>query len=171
MIIIFVALIHTFHIAGALLRPIDADLQRRKKMILKRMEEDKRIGVQTCIILQRLIEQKRQDRAISSGSLNNAIITRDNQFIREKDLRGHKLFNRYMFVKKWMPIVMLIKRLIWFLALFSEVSRVRSTLPDLAENHTSDYKACSILFSFFESPVLASNPWQMNCKWKKIVML
>ena len=99
MIINFVAIIHTFHILGALLRPIDADLQRRKKMILKRMEEDKRIGVQTCIILQRLIEQKRQDRAISSGSLNNAIITRDNQFIREKDLRSHKLFNRYMLVK------------------------------------------------------------------------
>ena len=58
------------------------------------MEEDKRIGVQTCVILQRLIEQKRQDRAVSSGSLNNGIITKDNVVIRERDFHKHSIFNR-----------------------------------------------------------------------------
>lgn len=79
-------------IAGALLKPIDADLQLRKKMILKRMEEDKKIGPQTCIIMQKLIEEKRRQKTISSGSLNNAIITKDNVFIKAKDLHKYSMF-------------------------------------------------------------------------------
>ncbi|XP_067928353.1 monocarboxylate transporter 5-like [Watersipora subatra] len=80
-------------VLAMLLKPLDADLQRRKKLTLKRMEEDKRLGVQTCVILQRLIEQKKQDRTMSSGSLNNGIITSDNQVIRERDFHKHRIFS------------------------------------------------------------------------------
>jgi len=63
-------------------------------MILRRMEEDKYLGPETCIIMQRLIEEKQRDKVKSSGSLDNAIITTENICLRERDLHKVKLINR-----------------------------------------------------------------------------
>jgi len=42
-------------VAGSLYRPIDANFNRRKKLILQRLEEDRKIGPQTCLIMQRCV--------------------------------------------------------------------------------------------------------------------
>jgi len=52
---------------GALFRPLDEDLRRRRKVILHKLEEDKRIGPNTCIIMQRLLDEKRRQRTLSTG--------------------------------------------------------------------------------------------------------
>ena len=79
---------------ASLLKPVDADVSRRKKLLLRRMEEDKQIGPQTCIIMQRLLEEKHRQRTISTGSLNNGIITHDNILIKERDLGNYSSASR-----------------------------------------------------------------------------
>lgn len=56
------------------------------------------IGPRNCIIMMRLLEEKRRQKAISSGTLNG-MITRDNRFIPESDLETLYVSRSQLYVK------------------------------------------------------------------------
>lgn len=63
-------------VCGAIFRPLDRWMERRRRPINSRVE------IERGVIMKALIEHKEKQRTISNGSLDDCVITRDNKLIK-----------------------------------------------------------------------------------------
>ena len=83
-------------IFGALMRPLVASTPKRKTLEAERKKKKKQRKKQKgldnymeqrrSIIMQKIVEQKKRQRTISSGSLDGSVITKDNKLVKDPDL-------------------------------------------------------------------------------------
>jgi predicted MFS family arabinose efflux permease len=84
---------------GAIFRPLEAKKTSKKKLKKKEAEEIARVKSQ--VIMQKIIEEKKRQRTISSGSLDGCVITRDNTLVKDPDkIKQIKNMNRSIILEK-----------------------------------------------------------------------